>query len=74
MVPQRRDARDRAPVATVEESSDRAVDGGRPQGAGEAWNSAPRNWSLVDGEDVHEYYCTDNPDVDEFQKLVDQGK
>jgi hypothetical protein len=45
-----------------------------PKVLAKPWNSAPRNWSLVDGEDVHEYYCTDNPDVDEFQKLVDQGK
>jgi hypothetical protein len=32
------------------------------------WHSAPRNWTLIDG-DVNEYYCTDNPDVDEFQKI-----
>ena len=31
-------------------------------------------WTLVEGEDVHEYYCTNNPDVDEFQKLDSQGK
>jgi hypothetical protein len=38
------------------------------------WTSAPRNWSLVANEDVREYYCTNNPDVDEFQKLDAQGK
>ena len=38
------------------------------------WTSAPRNWTLVANEDVHEYYCTNNPDVDEFQKLESQGK
>jgi hypothetical protein len=37
------------------------------------WTSAPRNWTLIN-EDVHEYYCTNNPDVDEFQKLDSQGK
>ena len=37
------------------------------------WTSAPRNWTLM-SEEIQEYYCTDNPDVGEFQKLVDQGK
>jgi hypothetical protein len=37
------------------------------------WTSAPRNWTLVN-EDINEYYCTDNPDVGEFQKLIESGK
>ena len=37
------------------------------------WTSAPRTWSLIN-EEIQEYYCTDNPDVDEFQKLIDSGK
>lgn len=37
------------------------------------WKSAVRNWSLTKDQ-VHEYYCTDNPDVDEFQKIVEQEK
>lgn len=32
------------------------------------WTSAPRHWTLTN-EDIQEYYCTNNPDVDEFQKL-----
>lgn len=38
------------------------------------WTSAPRNWTLVPNEDVREYYCTNNPDVEEFEKLNSQGK
>ena len=38
------------------------------------WTSAPRNWTLVDGQDVKEFYCTNNPDLEEFQKLIEAGK
>ena len=40
------------------------------------WTSAPRHWTLVN-EDIGEFYCTSNPDVAEFQKLIEaesQGK
>jgi hypothetical protein len=38
------------------------------------WTSAPRNWTLVEGEDVKEFYCTSNPDIEEFEKLIESGK
>jgi len=31
-------------------------------------------WALVDGQDVKEFYCTNNPDLEEFQKLIEAGK
>src|SRR5687767_12030598 len=34
------------------------------------WTSAPRHWTLTN-EDVGEFYCTNNPDVAEFQKLIE---
>ena len=40
------------------------------------WTSAPRHWTLVN-EDIGEFYCISNPDVAEFQKLIEaesQGK
>ena len=40
------------------------------------WTSAPRHWTLTN-EDVGEFYCTNNPDVAELQKLISvesQGK
>jgi hypothetical protein len=40
------------------------------------WTSAPRHWTLIN-EDIGEFYCTNNPDVAEFQKLIEvesQGK
>jgi hypothetical protein len=45
-----------------------------PKVLAKPWTSAPRNWTLVANEDVKEYYCTNNPDVEEFQKLDSQGK
>jgi hypothetical protein len=40
------------------------------------WTSAPRNWSLSH-EDLQEYYCTENYEIEELQKIRDkesQGK
>ena len=37
------------------------------------WTSAPRRWTLTK-EDVREFYCTDNPDIQEFEKLAEAGK
>jgi hypothetical protein len=40
------------------------------------WVSAPRHWTLIN-EDIGEFYCTNNPDVAEFKKLIEvesQGK
>jgi hypothetical protein len=37
------------------------------------WTSAPRRWTLTKDE-VREFYCTDNPDIQEFEKLVEAGK
>jgi hypothetical protein len=34
------------------------------------WTSAPRRWTLGDGE-VYEFYCTNNKEVDELEKLRD---
>jgi hypothetical protein len=38
------------------------------------WTSALRTWTLVEGEDVKEFYCVNNPDLEEFQKLIEAGK
>jgi hypothetical protein len=35
------------------------------------WTSAPRHWTLID-EDIGEFYCTNNPDVEEYLKLIEQ--
>lgn len=32
------------------------------------WSSAPRRWTLGDGE-VYEFYCTNNRELEELQKL-----
>ena len=37
------------------------------------WTSAPRNWTLT-SESINEYYCTDNPDVSEFEKIKEGEK
>jgi hypothetical protein len=37
------------------------------------WKSAVRSWTLTKDQ-VHEYYCTDNPDVAEFEKIVESEK
>jgi hypothetical protein len=41
------------------------------------WKSAPRRWTLGNGE-VYEFYCTNNKDLEELQKLreleLKQGK
>lgn len=39
------------------------------------WKSAPRRWTLGDGE-VYEFYCTNNKEVEELEKLrqQEQGK
>src|SRR6185436_169478 len=41
------------------------------------WKSAPRRWTLGDG-DVYEFYCTNNKELEELQKLreleLKQGK
>lgn len=34
------------------------------------WTSAPRRWTLTTDE-VKEFYCTDNPDLEEFQKIIE---
>ena len=34
------------------------------------WKSAPRRWTLGDGE-VYEFYCTNNKELDELEKLRD---
>ena len=35
------------------------------------WTSAPRRWTLGDGN-VYEFYCTNNHELDELQKLREQ--
>ena len=35
------------------------------------WTSAPRRWTLGNGE-VYEFYCTNNKEVEELEKLRDQ--
>jgi hypothetical protein len=35
------------------------------------WKSAPRRWTLGDGE-VYEFFCTNNKEVEELQKLRQQ--
>jgi hypothetical protein len=32
------------------------------------WSSAPHRWTLGDGE-VYEFYCTNNKELEELQKL-----
>lgn len=35
------------------------------------WKSAPRRWTLGNGE-VYEFYCTNNKEIEELEKLKDQ--
>ena len=35
------------------------------------WTSAPRRWTLGNGE-VYEFYCTNNKEIEELEKLKDQ--
>ena len=35
------------------------------------WRSAPRRWTLGDGE-VYEFFCTNNRELEELQKLRQQ--
>lgn len=48
-----------------------------PKVLAKPWKSAPRRWTLGDGE-VYEFYCTNNKDLEELQKLreleLKQGK
>ncbi len=37
------------------------------------WTSAVRNWTRTT-ERVGEFYCTDNPDIGEFEKIIEQEK
>ena len=37
----------------------------------EPWTSAPRRWTLGNGE-VYEFYCTNNKEIEELEKLKDQ--
>ena len=39
-----------------------------PQVLEEPWHSAPRRWTLGDGE-VYEFYCTNNRDLEELERL-----
>jgi hypothetical protein len=39
-----------------------------PQVLEESWHSAPRRWTLGDGE-VYEFYCTNNRELEELQHL-----
>jgi hypothetical protein len=39
-----------------------------PEVLEEPWTSAPRRWTLGDGE-VYEFYCTNNRDLEELQRL-----
>ena len=42
-----------------------------PQVLEEPWHSAPRRWTLGDGE-VYEFYCTNNKELEELQHLREQ--
>jgi hypothetical protein len=46
-----------------------------PKVLAKPWKSAPRRWTLGDGE-MYEFYCTNNKEVEELEKLRDleQGK
>ena len=50
---------------------------GRPKVLEKPWKSAPRRWTLGNGE-VYEFYCTNNKELEELQKLreleLKQGK
>ena len=35
------------------------------------WKSAPRRWTLGNGE-IYEFYCTNNLELEELQKLREQ--
>jgi hypothetical protein len=39
-----------------------------PKVLAKPWKSAPRRWTLGNGE-VYEFYCTNNRELDELQKL-----
>ncbi len=41
-----------------------------PEVLEEPWHSAPRRWTLGDGE-VYEFYCTNNRELEELQRLRD---
>jgi hypothetical protein len=42
-----------------------------PKVLAKPWTSAPRRWTLGNGE-VYEFYCTNNKEVEELEKLRDQ--
>jgi hypothetical protein len=42
-----------------------------PKVLAKPWTSAPRRWTLGDGE-VYEFYCTNNQELEELQKLRQQ--
>ena len=42
-----------------------------PKVLAKPWKSAPRRWTLGNGE-VYEFYCTNNHELDELQKLQEQ--
>jgi hypothetical protein len=42
-----------------------------PKVLAKPWKSAPRRWTLGDGE-VYEFYCTNNQELEELQKLRQQ--
>jgi hypothetical protein len=42
-----------------------------PQVLTKSWKSAPRRWTLGDG-DIYEFYCTNNRELEELQKLREQ--
>ena len=42
-----------------------------PKVLAKPWKSAPRRWTLGDGE-VYEFYCTNNKELEELQKLRQQ--
>jgi hypothetical protein len=42
-----------------------------PQVLSEPWTSAPRRWSLAEGN-INEFYCTNNQELEELEKLRQQ--
>ena len=53
---------------SVHELPHRRDHGRRSEGAAEAVEIRPRRWTLGDGE-VYEFYCTNNKELEELQKL-----
>jgi hypothetical protein len=55
-------------ASSFNELSHRRDHGRRSEGLTKPWKSAPRRWTLGNGE-IYEFYCTNNRELEELQKV-----